>query len=223
MELPAGLAMGRELLDRHGLSNWSIELDRAKTRAGSCRARTRTITLSRYLTGLHSEADVRDTVLHEIAHALVGVRHGHDAVWRAKAIEIGCSGDRCLSSDAPRVDGPWAGTCPRGHVVTRHRRPTRVGLCARCQGPARGRVLEWTFAGERVPMQPSYVAELDALMRTVPSVPDTLLDPGEMVRVSACGQYHGVVGPIVKRGRTRYHVRVRGGVLTVPFSLVERA
>lgn len=223
MDLSAALAMGRELLDGHGLGSWSIELDRAKTRAGSCRSRTRTITLSRHLTELHSAAEVRETVLHEVAHALVGVRHGHDAVWRAKAIELGCSGERCLSTDAPRVEAPWTGTCPRGHVVTRHRRPTRVGLCTRCPGPARDRVLEWTFAGARVPMHPSYVAELEALLRAGRSGPQTLLDPGAMVRVAASGRYHGVVGPIVKRGRTRYHVRVRGGVLTVPFSLVERA
>ena len=43
------------------------------------------------------DAEIEDTLLHEIAHALVGRRHHHDAVWRAKAREIGCTGQRCHS------------------------------------------------------------------------------------------------------------------------------
>ena len=40
----------------------------------------------------HADIDhIRDTILHEIAHALVGPCHGHDAVWRQKAREIGCT------------------------------------------------------------------------------------------------------------------------------------
>lgn len=223
MDLREALALGRELLDLHGLHDWQIQLDRAKTRAGVCRPRTRTISLSGYLTQLHPEAEVRDTILHEIAHALVGARHGHDSVWRAKALAIGCSGARCTSDNAPRLEGPWAGTCPSGHVVTRHRRPTRVGLCGRCRGPERERVLEWTYAGQRVEMHPNYVAELDAFLRQSPLQAPGRLAPGELVRVRASGRYAGTVGPIVKRGRTRYHVRIPGGVLTVPFALVERA
>lgn len=222
MDLRAALALGRELLDQHGLDDWTIELDRAKTRAGVCRPRIRTISLSGYLTQLHPEHEVRDTILHEIAHALVGARHGHDAVWRAKALAIGCSGDRCTSTDAPRLEGPWAGTCPRGHVATRHRRPTRVHICSRCTGPQGDRILEWTFAGQRVPMHPNYVAELEAFLSQGPLQAPGRLAPGEVVRVRASGRYAGQVGPIVKRGRTRYHVRIPGGILTVPFALVER-
>jgi hypothetical protein len=222
MDLREALALGRELLHLHGLDDWTVELDRAKTRAGTCRPRTRTITLSGYLTQLHPESEVRDTILHEIAHALVGVRHGHDAVWRAKALEIGCSGARCSSEDAPRIEGPWAGTCARGHVVTRHKRPTRVGLCGRCRGPEHERLLQWTYAGERVPMHPNYVAELEAFLRGRPHQAPGRIPAGEVVRVRGSGRYAGTVGPIVKRGRTRYHVRVSGGILTVPFALVER-
>jgi len=36
-----------------------------------------------------SDELVRDTLLHEIAHALVGTAHGHDEVWKAKCLEIG--------------------------------------------------------------------------------------------------------------------------------------
>ena len=43
MDLRAALALGRELMQLHGLDDWVIQLDRAKTRAGVCRPRTRTI------------------------------------------------------------------------------------------------------------------------------------------------------------------------------------
>ncbi|WP_240917889.1 SprT family zinc-dependent metalloprotease [Phycicoccus sp. HDW14] len=92
MEVQQALAMGRRLLREHGLDGWSIVADRAKTRAGVCRFGRRQIGISAPLTALHSEDEVRDTLLHEIAHALVGPEHGHDEVWRATAVRIGCSG-----------------------------------------------------------------------------------------------------------------------------------
>ena len=137
MEVTRALATGRRLLREHGLHDWSIVADRAKTRAGVCRFAKRQIGLSAPLTTLHSDDEVLDTILHEIAHALVGPQHGHDAVWRAKAREIGCSGERCVSSDSPRVPGDWVGRCPAGHEKTRHRAPTRLMSCGVCAAAVR--------------------------------------------------------------------------------------
>ena len=109
MDLRDAFALAEDLLEHHGLTDWSIAYDGAKKRAGICRFGPRVIGLSAPLTVLHSVDDVRDTILHEIAHALVGPQHGHDAVWRAKAREIGCSGERCVSADSPRVPGDWVG------------------------------------------------------------------------------------------------------------------
>jgi hypothetical protein len=52
----------------------------------------------------------------------------------------------------------------------------------------------------------------------------TPLRIGERVRIVTPGQkYDGVAGTLVKRGRTRYHLRVGRSVMTVPFAMVERA
>ncbi len=223
MELSAALSMGRGLMAAHGLSDWFLALDRAKTRAGVCRPAKREISLSAHLTELHPESEVRDTILHEIAHALVGPSHGHDAVWRATALGIGCSAQRCSSADAPAISGAWLGTCPQGHSTTRHRAPTRVSICTVCRGPEKGRVIDWTVAGRRVPMHPNYLAELEALLLGAPHLAPGRLAPGTDVRICAPGQFDGLVGRIVRRGRSRYKVRVSQGLLSVPFAWVERA
>ena len=36
-----------------------------------------------------NEEDIKDTVLHEIAHAIVGSQHHHDYVWKACCNKIG--------------------------------------------------------------------------------------------------------------------------------------
>lgn len=165
MDLVEVRRLGLELLAEHGLHTWRFAFDDAKRRAGACKFEARTISVSRHLMQLYDVDQVRDTVLHEIAHALVGPKHGHDATWRARAVAIGCSGTRLVDADAPRAPAPWRGTCPRGHSYERHRRPTRPASCARCD-PAFNPdfLLAWTHHGCRVPMGARYDRELRSLV-----------------------------------------------------------
>ncbi|MGN6753177.1 MAG: SprT-like domain-containing protein [Intrasporangium sp.] len=221
MDLSEALSLARELVRAHRLDGWTVGLDRAKARAAACHFRDRRITLSSHLTALHEQDEVRDSILHEIAHALVGPRHGHDEVWRATAIAIGSTGSRCVEG-GPAVSGNWWGTCRAGHHTTRHRRPERVMTCARCSSTFDVRyLLAWTYRGEEVPMHPNYVAELQSLTGDQNAPMGRRLRVGQRVRVTAPGDFEGSLGTIVKRGRTRFHVRSRGGILTVPFALVE--
>lgn len=260
MDTRDALALARSLVAEHGLTGWRVELDRAKTRAGACHYAKKLITLSGPLTWLHSEEQVRDTILHEVAHALVGPRHRHDKVWRATAVRIGCTGERCVPLDAPKVEGDWTGTCPAGHEVNRHRRPQRLQSCSRCAPSFDVRHLfEWTHRGRPAAMSPAYQSQLAAVRRNLEQAaaaarvaanepglsgvtpfelwgkaaldPDAStsvrgrvrLAPGARARCLAPGKYYGVVGVVVKRGRTRYHLKVPAGILTVPFELAEAA
>ncbi|AEG43297.1 SprT-like domain-containing protein [Isoptericola variabilis] len=226
MDLHDAQRLARELMAEHGLDGWRFRFDRARRRAGVCRHDRREIGLSAPLTALYSEADVRETLLHEIAHALVGAKHGHDAVWRATAVRIGASGRRLVSDEAPRVEGDWVGTCPAGHRVTRFRRPARPQACARCSSTFDPRfLLTWTHRGVPVPglsRLPDGGAGAGAPGRAGPLDPQAVR-PGERLRVTVPGRYEGVVGVVVRRGRTRFHLDVPGGLLTVPFAGVERA
>jgi predicted SprT family Zn-dependent metalloprotease len=215
----------RSLMDLHGLTAWEFAFDRAKVRAGATHFGTRRITLSRALTAAHNESEVRETVLHEIAHALVGPRHGHDEVWRARAVAIGASGARCYTADQPVVAGRWQGRCAAGHVVHRHRRPERLLLCARCRGVAdTDRVLHWSLDGRPVrheQLGPVVAGTLAQLQGAASGGAPVLLPAGAVVRVGGGGRHGGTTGRVVRRGRTRYLVQVPGGRLYVPFALAQ--
>lgn len=207
------------LLHQHGLDDWRVRFDTAKRRAGVCRYHDRLIGLSAPLTRLHNEGEVRRTILHEIAHALAGPTAGHGPRWQAVARRIGVPPDRCLPEDAPRVPGAWVGVCSQGHLVERHRRPERLASCTRCSTTfTPEHLLTWTHRGLPAAMHPNYLAELAALQegRRV-----TVLGVGASARVVLPGPYDGRVGTVVKRGRTSYHLRIREGVLRVPFAGVE--
>lgn len=179
------------------------------------------IGLSAPLTRLHSEYDVGDTFLHEIAHARVGPGHAHDAVWQAKAREVGCSASRCLPEDVPQLPAPWLGVCPAGHVEQRHRRPERVASCRACASAfSPDHLFQWTFHGRLGSMHPNYLAELCALQT---GEPVRLLGRGMRVRIVVSGEFHGRVGTVVKRGRTSYHLQLPEGRVRVAFAGTEPA
>ena len=77
-----------------------------------------------------TRAEIADTLLHEIAHAIVGVRHQHDAVWRAKAREIGCTAERC--HDVSHTPARWVGACGCGKRWLRQRLSRHLRRGARC-------------------------------------------------------------------------------------------
>ena len=114
---------------------WAFGFDLATSRAGVCRYAERRIDLSVSYCLAAMRAEIEDTVLHEIAHAIVGPRHNHDAVWKAKAREIGCAGERChrVQHSTPR----WVGECGCGQRwfrQTLQRRMMHNRVCASCRG-----------------------------------------------------------------------------------------
>ncbi len=107
--ITAVMKLGMVLIAKHGLKKWQFKFDHSTRRAGCCNYRDKTISIAFDLAHSGKHEDIHDTILHEIAHALVGKKHNHDTVWKAKAKEIGCSGERThkLQFSPPR----WNVTC----------------------------------------------------------------------------------------------------------------
>jgi SprT-like family. len=120
------------LIRLHLDSSWSFGFDHAKTRFGQCDHAKRRITVSRYLAARAEDDEVHQVLLHEVAHAMVGVREGHGPVWKKRARELGYVGGRTHSSDAATDHARWRGVCPAGHEVIRFRRPSKPTSCAVC-------------------------------------------------------------------------------------------
>jgi SNF2 family DNA or RNA helicase len=85
------LELGNKLLQEHNISEWKIEFNKSPTKLGQCWYQNKIIAISTVMLNSTNEQQFVDTMLHEIAHALVGPNHAHDDVWKAKAKEIGCT------------------------------------------------------------------------------------------------------------------------------------
>lgn len=127
MRLQEAMILAKELMEQHGLIGWTFQFDRAKIRMGRCSCRRKLITISAPLAQLNSENEVRDTILHEIAHALAGDSAGHGILWKRQAIAIGARPVACYDAEkVVQVPAKWIGKCPMCDAkYTRHRQPAR--------------------------------------------------------------------------------------------------
>jgi len=164
MQLPDTQRLARELMDRHGLADWTFRFDHARRRFGCCRVRQKLITLSRSLTLLNSDKQVLDTILHEIAHALTP-GDGHGQKWKATCLQIGAKPIRCYNN--VEVVAPFqkparyligCRTC--GWWADRRRLTARKLICRKCREPityqdkVTGRQFQITIIQRRRILQP---------------------------------------------------------------------
>lgn len=131
MNILKAKSMALDLMKKHGLEDWTFQLSTARRRYGVCMLRVKTIKLSAPLAILNSEESVRDTILHEIAHALVGRGHGHDRIWQAKALEIGCDGKARYGDEVIVPAKRFVGECPHCHHKY-YRDRIRRSSCSKC-------------------------------------------------------------------------------------------
>ena len=153
MDLDAAEELCRRLIDHHLGGSWQFGWDRARRRFGQCRFDECRITLSRVLTELNDESLVRDTVLHEIAHALAPRDAGHGPEWKGIVGSLGARPTRAIDPRAVRLpDAPYVGVCPGCGMRTSAHRRRRVACRRCCDRFNRGRYtaryeLSWSLAG----------------------------------------------------------------------------
>jgi len=158
MDLDQAEQLARDLMAQHGLTRagWRFAWSGGKRQLGAAMIRktkdprtgrtttVKTIRLSRHLVQLNEDDEVRDTILHEIAHALAGLENGHNAKWKAVCRRIGAKPRRLagqhVATPPPRYQ-IVCGVCGRA-LGQRYRRidPRRLGeaYCGSCGRISKG-------------------------------------------------------------------------------------
>nr|WIL04088.1 zinc metallopeptidase SprT-like protein [Cedratvirus lena] len=118
-------------LDKQG---WIVKFGAGKRMAGCCKYSKKQIVLSREYVQNVPRDSILNTLLHEIAHALTP-GHKHDSVWKAKAIQIGCTGERCHNHVFS--EAKYTLTCTKGCFSSPRHRKTDMSkkICKTCKGP----------------------------------------------------------------------------------------
>lgn len=126
----------KELMDKY-IPDREFRWDKATVRFGCCHQKLKRITLSKALTELNDWDEVKDTVLHEIAHGLAGEGHGHDWYWKDKCELIGARPERCYPMTVKTPPKKWKGVCPTcGRTIYRRvRRDLSCGRCSKTYNP----------------------------------------------------------------------------------------
>jgi predicted SprT family Zn-dependent metalloprotease len=126
--------IARQKMDENGLQDWKINIETAYSRAGVCFHYEKEIRLSEQYIARMPEIEVLDTILHEIAHAILPTGHGHDEVWKATCIKIGCRPQRCIPEEF-KIEKKWVAICPTcGTRFGRQKRVKRSDIrwCRKC-------------------------------------------------------------------------------------------
>lgn len=133
MKLADAQKLAEDLMAKHLTPNWTFQFDNAKVRFGLCEWSKKRISISKHLTELNDEEKVRDTILHEIAHALAPKRAGHNRQWVYQCLAVGAKPQRCYSSSQVlQPERTLLATCPNcERSVKRHRR-MRIACSACC-------------------------------------------------------------------------------------------
>ncbi len=137
--------LGRKYLDHHGLDNWEIGFqNKYQHHLATTFHVPKIIKFTKWYVEYNSYKEIYQTLLHEIAHALVGMGLGHGAVWKAKALEIGVVNPSAFKDRSTFNMRPakYTGKCNCYSKFTAQRKRKTNGVCRTCLAP-----IEWTITG----------------------------------------------------------------------------
>jgi len=127
---------------KHDLPDeWLFRWQNKKNALGTCSFKNKLIKLSKWYVELNDIEDVKDTILHEIAHGLAYVRHGklgmgHGLLWKRVCQEIGAIPKSCSKTDLikPKNYYKYNDTCHCGIEYGMHRlRRHTTYRCPKCE------------------------------------------------------------------------------------------
>lgn len=131
MNLNDAKNMAINFMNQYGLLNngWSFQFDRGMQRLGCCNYKKKCISLSAPIAEINEEEIVKNTILHEIAHALAFPFCGHGYHWKNMCMKIGAKAKR--TSDCKNPVGKYIAVCPTcGKETYFYRKVKRNYLCS---------------------------------------------------------------------------------------------
>ena len=132
MELREIMKLGKQMLLKHKLDDWTFKLNNAKRCFGTCNYKNKTIYISRIIAKLNSEDEVKDTILHEIAHILAG-KQGHNHIWKEQCLKIGANPKRDCGKEIILPRGKYEAVCKKCSTIYKRFRKSKVLIvCGMC-------------------------------------------------------------------------------------------
>jgi hypothetical protein len=145
MDTTRAESLARELMAQHGLSHLSFDWHRSNRAVGICHyARLDSwsqwaaskITLSLGLVQVNDEVVIRNTILHEIAHAKAGNQAGHGPLWKLVAIAVGAKPEATCGIGVNLVPTKIRAVCPlcsQVHYFYRMPKSTKYCMCQKAK------------------------------------------------------------------------------------------
>lgn len=128
-------SFARSEMKKWNIGHWGFCFNNKKTSLGLCYYRQQRIEVSRHHLN-STDAEVKNTVLHEIAHALCFIHNqerGHGYNWKRWCVKVGAKPTRCGSSSGMTYKySYYCRNCNK--IVHRSHRQVRANyICSKCK------------------------------------------------------------------------------------------
>ena len=148
MELGTAVALTLNFLSEHKLleQGWRVKLSKGSRRLGACYWSKKLIKLSRHHVLNGTDAEITDTIRHEVAHALAGPLAKHGPEWKRWAIRLGATPRATARSVSYEMPYKFVLFCPgcNSDIQKRRNRVTMRRLqrlqCRKCGSPTLGQL-----------------------------------------------------------------------------------
>lgn len=97
MEINEFVKLGAELMNKHACK-YKLRVNKNTSRLGVCNYKKQTIYISLHHIQTSTADEVKNTILHEIAHSLCK-GEGHNHIWKKTFKELGGEGERLASEE----------------------------------------------------------------------------------------------------------------------------
>ena len=122
-----------KLLKQEGLDGWRVRFNPRLSRAlGRCIPSTKTIEYQPRYMEQNAMEQVLSTIQHEVAHAVAGAHHGHDAHWASIARRLGVKNPSAIATGVT-LTRKFTGTCQGCNNQWHRDKRTHGAICPTCR------------------------------------------------------------------------------------------